>query len=285
MENISDTETHLNEALALLEGDFPLTLQNITTHLLHHIPDGLKNYGPVYGTWMYVFERFNSWLSKRTLHRRHPEATAIETYLLYDFCQFMHHAGHLKPENEKFNSMNVDIYDDVNHDDMTVKCMKQAKCITLGKRKLNAVHSALPKPSCDQNNPCQSVKQYHRHIEKHCVTQRCLTYSSSTTEEASDRGRYVSSYISMQCERGQPSQKLTTQKFIFFGRIIYFLEHISGNQRKHTVAYVKWLPGDTINFDHEARMWYSDLKDVTNLKYTHSCVLTNDISHPLITAK
>ena len=38
------TEKKLNEALALLERDFPIALQNITTHLMHHIPDGIRKF-------------------------------------------------------------------------------------------------------------------------------------------------------------------------------------------------------------------------------------------------
>ncbi len=49
-------------------------------HLLRHIVDGMKAFGPVYGTWMYAYERFNSWLHRRVLNRRFPEATFMETY-------------------------------------------------------------------------------------------------------------------------------------------------------------------------------------------------------------
>lgn len=56
---IDTLEVNLNRASVLLERDFPLSLGNITTHLLHHIPDNIRSFCPVYGTWMYVFERFN----------------------------------------------------------------------------------------------------------------------------------------------------------------------------------------------------------------------------------
>lgn len=57
-----------------------LFCQTITMHLLHHIPEGIEVYGPVYGTWMYNFERFNSWMTRRALNKCRPEATIIETY-------------------------------------------------------------------------------------------------------------------------------------------------------------------------------------------------------------
>ena len=46
-------------------------------HLLHHIVPGIKQFGPVYGTWMYSFERFNSWICRRALNRALPEATVM----------------------------------------------------------------------------------------------------------------------------------------------------------------------------------------------------------------
>ena len=69
--------------------DFPLFIQNITTHLLHHVVSGLKTYGPVYGTCMFVFDIFNSLICQRALNMRFTEATAIETIIVYDWCQFM----------------------------------------------------------------------------------------------------------------------------------------------------------------------------------------------------
>ena len=46
----------------------------------HHIPEGIRRLGPVYGTWMYPFERFNSWMCRRVMNRYRPEATIMATY-------------------------------------------------------------------------------------------------------------------------------------------------------------------------------------------------------------
>ena len=66
-------------------------------HILHHVADGLKRYGPVHSMWMYPYERFNSWTCRRATNRRGPEATIIETYrvhsnivLLYTFLLLEH---------------------------------------------------------------------------------------------------------------------------------------------------------------------------------------------------
>ncbi|PJE77297.1 hypothetical protein CI610_03786 [invertebrate metagenome] len=53
IDDLDEMECELNRALALLKRDFPLSRQNITTHVLHHIVNGIRHYGPVYGTWMY----------------------------------------------------------------------------------------------------------------------------------------------------------------------------------------------------------------------------------------
>lgn len=49
-------------------------------HILRHIVDGIRQFGPVYSTWMFSYEGFNSWLHWRVMNRRWPEATLMETY-------------------------------------------------------------------------------------------------------------------------------------------------------------------------------------------------------------
>ena len=60
----------------------------ITMHLIHHLVDGVKQDGPVYGWWMYPYERFNSWICRRALNRYHPEAIVIETYRVNTYIVF-----------------------------------------------------------------------------------------------------------------------------------------------------------------------------------------------------
>ena len=57
-------------------------LQVITLHLMYHniIVEGIREFGPVYATWMFPFECFNSWICKRVLNRALPESTIMETY-------------------------------------------------------------------------------------------------------------------------------------------------------------------------------------------------------------
>ena len=69
-----------NLALALLERDFPIWVANITTHLLRHIPEKIVENGPLYATWMFPYERLNSWMSRRAMNRYNTEQCIMATY-------------------------------------------------------------------------------------------------------------------------------------------------------------------------------------------------------------
>ncbi len=92
---LADLEKRVHRVLCLLERDFPVSLHVIVFHLLHHLPAYLQRFGPVYGYWMYPMERFNSWITRRVMNRRFPEATVIETYRLSELANFMDMSGQL----------------------------------------------------------------------------------------------------------------------------------------------------------------------------------------------
>ncbi|XP_072014762.1 uncharacterized protein [Amphiura filiformis] len=73
-------------AISLIERDFPVYIMNITTHLIIHITQGIMEYGPLYGTWMFAYERFYSWMSQRIVNRRHIESTVMRTFQIFDWC-------------------------------------------------------------------------------------------------------------------------------------------------------------------------------------------------------
>ena len=93
--SIDSLEQRVHRVLALLERDFPISLQVIVFHLLHHLPMFLKRFGPVYNFWMYPYERFNSWIIRRVLNRRFPESTVVETYRLTEWANLMELSGEL----------------------------------------------------------------------------------------------------------------------------------------------------------------------------------------------
>lgn len=95
MDSVDDLERQVHKVLALVERDFPVSMQVIVFHLLHHVPMFLKRFGPVHSFWMYNFERFNSWIIRRVLNRRYPESTVIETYRLTEWAHFLELSGQL----------------------------------------------------------------------------------------------------------------------------------------------------------------------------------------------
>ena len=59
-------------------------------HMVHHVVDGIKLHGPVHSMWMYVYERFNSWVCKRVTNRSQPETTVMQTYKVrQDLCYYI----------------------------------------------------------------------------------------------------------------------------------------------------------------------------------------------------
>ena len=63
-------------------------MQVITLHLLHHVVEGICRLGPVYASWMYCFERFNSWMCQRVKNRANPETNVLQTYRVRNFDSF-----------------------------------------------------------------------------------------------------------------------------------------------------------------------------------------------------
>ena len=69
-----------NVVLVLLERDLPYWLCNITTHIIRHITTKIIENGPIYSSWMYPYERMNSWLTRRANNRSKVEECIMETY-------------------------------------------------------------------------------------------------------------------------------------------------------------------------------------------------------------
>lgn len=73
--------------------------------MIHHIVDGLEEFGPVYGRWLFPYERANGWISRQCLRKGVEESTVMETYVIYDWCVHMVLSQQFKP-SEIFSSDN-----------------------------------------------------------------------------------------------------------------------------------------------------------------------------------
>lgn len=127
---------------------------------------------------MYVFERFNSWICKRSLNMRYPEATATETFLIHEWCQFMVATERI-PHSTVLSDCNA--YDNeheilVEMNDKLVSGGK-SKLLVPKMRDLNRIHKLCgdePGIFCKKED-C-SLTKYHVHHEEYPVTKRIVTY-------------------------------------------------------------------------------------------------------------
>ena len=104
---LDDLEYRVHRVLCLIERDFPVSVHVIMLHLLHHLPMYIRCFGPVYGFWMFPVKRFNSWISKRALNRRFPEATVLESYRLFELSFFLQITNQL-PESSIMDLSELD---------------------------------------------------------------------------------------------------------------------------------------------------------------------------------
>ena len=58
-------------------------VQYVQVITMRHVVDGIRSFGPVYGSWMFAYERFNSWLHRRVMNRR------LETYRVCLLIMYM----------------------------------------------------------------------------------------------------------------------------------------------------------------------------------------------------
>ncbi|XP_021354483.1 uncharacterized protein LOC110450989 [Mizuhopecten yessoensis] len=275
LDELDELEGRFNTALARLERDFPITLQNITTHILHHIIDGIRSFGPVYGTWMYVFERFNSWLCKRSLNMCHPEATATETYILYDWCQFMIQSGKLDINTASLPGISEDVQDDVYKEGRIGNSGRRER-IALGLRYLDVIHGqcGTRTAECNISNGCKVDKITDTVLVEQPFLKKRITYSCRSAEKCT---KTVSSFVCVESKRGSQNQKLVDGKFAAFGRIQYFLEHKGGSNKRDLLACVSLF--ENTEYDVENGLWFARSEEIRKSRYVH----TDSLSAPLIT--
>ncbi|XP_069110224.1 uncharacterized protein [Argopecten irradians] len=280
IDHLSSLEEKVNHALALLERDFPLSIQNITTHILHHVVQSIRKFGPVYSTWMFCYERFNSWLCKRTLNMRHPESTAVETYIIFDWCQFMISSGKM-PEGFSENivrDMTYMYYDNEEED----ICVNENDSSTLNgyrpnKKELKVISRVCDK--CSNNEKNCDIRKKGQMTVTHIPTGRKVTYTSTTNQRTGAKTN--SAYICFEVERGKREQKIESGKFLCFGKILYFISHKENLSTRKEIVFAV-IQNYTPEYDMESGLWFcntvgnKDKKVIFDLK---------DLSLPLVTAE
>jgi len=99
--NVEQIVLSIDESLALLERDCPSSISNITTHILHHVARKISDYGPIYSTWMYPFERMNSYITRRANNRSRVERCIMETIQICDWILYAGMTGRFKNVEDK----------------------------------------------------------------------------------------------------------------------------------------------------------------------------------------
>ena len=96
----------LVECLWKFEQVFPATEHAIVFHLLVHVYDSIKAFGPVHAYWMYPFERFLGSLTRKMHDRAHPETNLLNVHttdLALDNIVRQHRAELFKGIPSKFH--------------------------------------------------------------------------------------------------------------------------------------------------------------------------------------
>ncbi|MEW8547305.1 MAG: hypothetical protein AB2693_27675, partial [Candidatus Thiodiazotropha sp.] len=155
---------------------------------------------------------------------RYPEATAIETFIIYDWCSYMVTSGRMPDLNSAVRSEAFDnaIDDDYQENESIVSTQNKTKnfraMVTLKKRHINLVHRYLGGAVCVK---CTTYK-YRYHKQVHPITKRVNIFCSKSMEL--ENAKTVSSFVCHEFDRGTQKQKVDSGKFIAFGRICHFIE-------------------------------------------------------------
>ena len=292
MDTIDTLEYEIHRALALFERDFPVSLQVIVFHLLHHLPMYVKQFGPVYSFWMYPYERFNSWISRRVMNKRYAESTVIVTYILSEWANFQEIANQLT----KGATGMSDAENDEENDHL-----KDASEYLLTDELLEEL----------QSHYCSSIPEYEQFVQQYqserdnvrsfpnfsdwqprhslCLTTTEIEMRSGPSLTATrlkhftykdSHGRTIKlstmeseqDYLYRRCSYVSTSIDNT----LTYGRILMIFRH-SFLSYTTTFAYVSW-------FDRHVEDAHTHLRYVLTATQTQSIVPINVLSKPLVVA-
>ena len=257
-------EYRTHRVLALIERDFPTSINVVVFHLLHHLPMFLRRFGPVHTFWMFPHERFNSWIGRRVHNKRFPEATVLETYRIFELSSFLSMAE-LIPANS------------VTDMDAAIETFTPNELPRNSQKSTSGPDASLNKDLfirlkrlyMDQNGPDNVVTVDNVIIKQKLLTRfdnhgRCIHYSSNIRSSM-----HSSCIVWKQC---------SNTRQVMFGEIIEMFQHTYSGQ-KNSLVSVKW-------FEEHQRDESSNLLFVDTL-HTRKHIEINfleTISRPLVHA-
>ena len=86
-QKLAELEKEVNEILALVELNLPLTMQVLSFHLLHYVCEYLHRYDILSSIWMAYLERYNNFLC--SLIHNQAQESILASYQLADFGAYV----------------------------------------------------------------------------------------------------------------------------------------------------------------------------------------------------
>ena len=305
-QDIDAMEYRLHRALSLVERDFPVSLNVIVFHLLHHLPLFIRRFGPVRGYWMYPMERFNSWIARRVLNRRFPEATVLQTYRVFELSFFLQISGQLTiaGRNASVNDLNSFLVEsgEPEHEEALTSHLDETKMKDLDDyyRRIDNHYSALIDayeherdaakkshhlrvfPPMNLWNPVNLTPAEMKLCSGPSRTIECFQTFNINTEEGfkvkysthnpESSSIHDSSYVHLNIN--SPFQQGNVIKF---GRIQMIFRHIF-NHNERVLAYITWFES---TLDRDSGLYTLDLQ--SQLQFP-AIVSIRDLSRPLVHA-
>lgn len=313
-DSIDSLEYRVHRVLSLLERDFPVSLHVIVFHLLHHLPMFIRRFGPAYSFWMYPMERFNCWIAARITNRKHPEATVLESYRLFELSSFMQLSGKL-PLDAAVDLADIDEPSDgmssASNYQYTLLSQEQLSCLDNYYRMMDLDYKALisvyerdkekaSHSSCIEDfpslsnwqpeitqrllspgqlqlrrGPSDSVLAVPVHVKRDKHGRR-LKYSTAMADDPTST--FTSSYVALNAFSFSSTGVATTNAVPVFGRIQMIFKH-SFNHCERVLAYVHCF--DQPERDTDSGLYTVSLNSSANI---NKVVSLTDLSRPIVHA-
>ena len=314
---LDSVEYRVHRVLSLLERDFPISLHVVVFHLLHHLPMFVRRFGPIRSYWMYPMERFNSWISRRVLNRRYPEATVLATYRVFELTHFLELSGQLpciypnKTLTEDVSYMLMQPVDSSDDRDTYMSLHVQAftqelDCTKL--RELDVYYQKTDTQYSELINVYKTEKAFAKKshsLMKFPPLNLWLPEKKQLTVEQLELrkgpARSIRCFRTYTVYRGHMAVRFSTESSLntissfdssyiqlttnspfyqgmIFGRLQMIFEH-TFNKKEYVLAYVKWFQGSV---DRDSGLYVIDL--TSSALNFQPIVTLNHLSRPLIHA-
>ncbi|XP_033758044.1 uncharacterized protein LOC117340391 [Pecten maximus] len=214
MATINTTEQTWHVTLCEMERDFPLSVQSFVMHLMHHLPQYIKQYGPPNNFWMYPYERFNKTLSESITNSRYPELSAVKKMEVHWLVTMLESAGFLGPLRSRAVPKTSDLH-----------YMHSGRFKPEVRKTTQQEKEALAQLYHSRSTANEDIQIFHYAKRTNGSTEVVLRYSC--VDDPSQREK--ASLVACHLPQGQ-----------FVGQVQYFFTHQTGLD-VNELSYVDWI--------------------------------------------